>query len=52
MTKRTEKKLNLNKETLQALTSASADEVAGGGKTVSCQTCFVNACYTINPHIC
>ncbi|MBI1751977.1 MAG: hypothetical protein HY014_05990 [Acidobacteria bacterium] len=52
MAKRTEKKLNLNKETLKALTVEAVDEVAGGGKTASRQTCHFNECYTVNRHIC
>ncbi|WLT29984.1 hypothetical protein [Geothrix sp. PMB-07] len=53
MVKQNEKKLNLKKETLKDLTSEAADGVAGGGRvTYSCQTCYVNECFTTNRHIC
>ena len=52
MTKRNPKKLNLSKETLKALSVEQNQQVDGGATGYSCQTCYVNVCYTTNRHIC
>lgn len=60
MAKRTETKLNLNKETLKALSVEVTDAVGGGAvrthdRNTACpshQTCVFNDCYTNNPHAC
>lgn len=51
MAKLSETKLCLNKETLRTLTAETANEVAGG-RTVSCQTCYNNECYSANRRFC